>query len=127
MIAVDTSIWISHLRTGVHPRLTAHVKAGTPLAITDVVYLELLKGPASKAELARVKLRIGQTAILQMAGLDDFEFAAELFRKARKNGHTIRRSTDCMIAAVCIREGVPLLHDDADFDRLADVSELQVA
>ena len=25
------------------------------------------------------------------------------------------------------REGVPLLHDDADFDRIADVSELQVA
>jgi predicted nucleic acid-binding protein len=32
-----------------------------------------------------------------------------------------------MIAAVCIREGVPLLHDDADFDGIADVSELQVA
>jgi len=32
-----------------------------------------------------------------------------------------------MIAAVCIREGVPLLHDHADFDRIAAVSELKVA
>jgi predicted nucleic acid-binding protein len=62
-----------------------------------------------------------------MRGLNDFDFAAELFRRARKTGHTIRRSTDCMIAAVCIRENVPLLHDDADFDRIADVSELKVA
>ena len=36
-------------------------------------------------------------------------------------------SNACMIAAVCIREGVPLLHDDADFDRIADVSDLKVA
>lgn len=40
---------------------------------------------------------------------------------------TVRRSTDCLIAAVCIRESVPLLHDDVDFQRIADVSELQVA
>jgi predicted nucleic acid-binding protein len=34
--------------------------------------------------------------------------------------------TDCLIAAVCIREKIPLLQDDVDFDHLADVSELQV-
>jgi predicted nucleic acid-binding protein len=130
MIAVDSSVWINHLR-GLGARkdllLDQHLQEGSRLAITDVVYMELLKGPASSAEIARIKLRIAQTSILQMAGLEDFEFAAELFRKARTKGHTIRRSTDCMIAAVCIREGVRLLHDDADFDRIADVSELQVA
>jgi len=62
-----------------------------------------------------------------LQGLADFEFAAEVFRRARRKGHTIRRATDCMIAAVCIREDVPLLHDDADFDRIADVSDLKVA
>jgi predicted nucleic acid-binding protein len=130
MIAVDSSVWINHLR-GLGTRkdllLDQHLQEGSTLAITDVVYMELLKGPASSAEIARIKLRIAQTSILQMAGLEDYEFAAELFRKARMQGHTIRRSTDCMIAAVCIREGMPLLHDDADFDRIADVSELQVA
>jgi predicted nucleic acid-binding protein len=54
-----------------------------------------------------------------MQTLQDFEYAAELHGAARAEGHTIRQATGCMIAAVCIRERVPLLHDDADFDRPA--------
>lgn len=41
-------------------------------------------------------------------------------------GTTIRRTSDCLIAAVCIREGVPILHADTDFDRLARHSDLAV-
>jgi kumamolisin len=57
-----------------------------------------------------------------MQTLQDFEYAAELHGAARAEGHTIRQATGCMIAAVCIRERVPLLHDDADFDRPAHCS-----
>ena len=98
-----------------------------PLAITDVVYTELLRGALTKSELARIRLRLDQTTILRMRELSDFEFAAELYHAARENGQTVRQATDCMIAAVCIREKLPLLHDDADFDKIADVSKLQVA
>ena len=38
----------------------------------------------------------------------------------------IRRTTDCLIATVCIREERPLLHNDLDFDHLAVVSALRV-
>jgi len=130
MIAVDSSVWIAQLRgkqTAKAARLTAFVRAKEPIAITDVIYMELLQGPRTKAELAAVQLRIDKARILRLSGLADFQFAAELFRRARRKGHTIRHATDCMIATVCIREGVPLLHDDADFDRIADVSELKVA
>jgi predicted nucleic acid-binding protein len=39
---------------------------------------------------------------------------------------TIRRTTDCLIATVCIREQQALLHNDVDFDHLARVSGLEV-
>ncbi|MBI2709513.1 MAG: twitching motility protein PilT [Actinobacteria bacterium] len=38
---------------------------------------------------------------------------------------TIRRTLDCLIASVCIREGRALLHADADFDRLAAHTRLR--
>jgi predicted nucleic acid-binding protein len=33
---------------------------------------------------------------------------------------------DCLIAAPCVRTGVPLLHADADFDRLAACTPLRI-
>ena len=130
MIAVDSSVWVDLLKRRRTPqvlRLSAELDAGEPLAITDVVYMELLRGLGTGAEIARMKLRLGQTRVLRLRELSDFELAAELYLRARRHGHTVRQATDCLIAAVCIRETVPLLHDDVDFDRIADVSDLQVA
>jgi hypothetical protein len=64
--------------------------------------------------------------ILRLEGLDDFRSAALLYRAARWEGLTTRRTTDCLIAAVCIREDRPLLHNDADFTHLTLVSPLSV-
>jgi predicted nucleic acid-binding protein len=61
-----------------------------------------------------------------MQSLEDYELAAELFRRVARGGHTVRQSSDCMIAAVCLREDVPRLHDDVDFTRIAEVSELRL-
>ena len=58
--------------------------------------------------------------------LDLLRRAAELYRSARRSGITIRSTVDCLIASVCIRERVPILHADRDFDRLALVSPLVV-
>jgi predicted nucleic acid-binding protein len=130
MIVVDSSVWIDFYRgtdTEYVSRLAEQLEAGEFIAVTDVIYMELLRGARTDTEFVQLKLRVEQTDILRLHGLDDFGFAAELFRRARRNGHKIRRATDCLIAAVCIREDVPLLHDDADFDRIADVSDLRVA
>ena len=39
---------------------------------------------------------------------------------------TIRSMLDCLIAAVAIRQGIPVLHSDRDFDALARHTELRV-
>jgi len=48
--------------------------------------------------------------MLPVRGLADYEQAAALYRLCRGAGETIRRLTDCVIATVAIRVGVPLLH-----------------
>ena len=64
--------------------------------------------------------------MLRLDGLDDFALAAELYRRARRAGVTILKTLDCLIAAPCVRTGAPILHADADFDRLADCTPLRL-
>uniref|UniRef100_UPI00351B90AF PIN domain-containing protein n=1 Tax=Endozoicomonas sp. Mp262 TaxID=2919499 RepID=UPI00351B90AF len=37
---------------------------------------------------------------------------------------TIRKSVDCLIAAVCIHNNVPILHNDRDFSQIVQHSAL---
>lgn len=52
---------------------------------------------------------------------DDFDLAAELYRAAQQHGYTIRAQLDCLIAAIALRAGATLVHNDVDFDRIAEV------
>jgi predicted nucleic acid-binding protein len=62
--------------------------------------------------------------MLAVVGLQDWEEAAKLYRSARSKGLTIRSSIACLIAAVAVRTGSPVLALDRDFDALAEVSDL---
>ena len=128
MIVVDSSVWIEHFRGGASEASTVLdelLRSGGEIAITDVVYMELLRGVRDEHEVDILRGLLRQTDILRMQSLEDYELAAELFRRVRRKGLTIRQSSDCMIAAVCIREGLPLLHDDVDFSRIASASDLR--
>ncbi len=127
-VAVDTSVWIDFLG-GRSTRTTDHLVAlldhARDVALTDVVLTEILQG-LPEAQVASTEARLEVFDVLRLRSLADFRLAAGVYRAARRAGTTIRRTSDCLIAAVCIREGVPLLHDDHDFDRIAAVSDLAV-
>jgi predicted nucleic acid-binding protein len=129
VILVDSSAWIEYLRaTG--SRTHAQVRAldlGVGAAMTDVVVMELLAGALTDPEEDRVRQFIRGFPFLPTAGLVDFQHAAALFRACRRGGETIRRMTACLIAAIAIRNGVPVLHNDSDFDALARHTRLQIA
>ena len=54
--------------------------------------------------------------VLEAGGEELAIDAARKYRYLRKRGITIRKTIDCLIATVCIREGHALLHRDSDFD-----------
>lgn len=130
MIVVDTSVWIDLFagRTDLaHVELLLSlVDSDHPIGLTDVVLTEVLQGIRHRRDLQRVDDELSAHEILRLEGLDDFRRAADLYQRCRAEGVTIRRSSDCLIAAVCVREEVPLLHADADFDRLAAHTPLEV-
>ena len=129
MIVVDTSVWIDVLagrRTKPARRCVELIERGDPVALTDVIYAEILQGLGSDAEVETVDAHLRAFPVLRLEALDDFALAASLYRAARKNGVTIRNTLDCLIAAPCVRTGAPLLHSDADFDRLASCTSLRI-
>jgi predicted nucleic acid-binding protein len=128
-VIVDTSVWIDFFAgrdTWQAGLLAQELEDEQPVGLTDVVYTELLQAIKDDDMLLGVERQLPALDIVGLEGLDDFRNAAQLYRAARRQGLTIRRTTDCLIATVCIREDRALLHDDVDFDRLALVSPLRV-
>ena len=49
-----------------------------------------------------------------------------LYRTCRRNGDTVRKLIDCLIAAVAMRAELPILHADVDFDAIARHTPLRL-
>lgn len=128
MILVDTSAWTELLRASGHPAhvtLRYHLQHRSPLATTEPVIMELLAGSRDGAERSRLHARLTALPLLALAGLADFEAAAELDRVCRRRGASVRRLMDCLIAAVAIRTGSTVLHNDRDYEVLARHTRLR--
>jgi predicted nucleic acid-binding protein len=128
-VIVDTSVWIDFFagRDTWQVRLLAReLEDEQPVGLTDVVYTEILQGIKDDGVLLRVERQLLALDIVSLDGLDDFRNAAQLYRAARRQGLTIRRTAGCLVAAVCIRAERSLLHNDIDFDHLALVSSLRM-
>ncbi len=127
MIA-DTSVWIDFFGdrdTWQVDCLDREIAADRPVALTDVVYTEVLQGIGSDNHFHFIERQLLRFPILRLEGLDDFRRAAQVYREVRRQGHTVRRTSDCLIASVCIRDERPLLHSDVDFDRIAACTGLR--
>ncbi len=130
MILVDSSAWIEFLRaTGspAHLRLRAELQGETELACTDVVVMEVLAGARDEADRDRLRRLLYGLEFLAVDGPADYETAAELYRRCRRGGETPRKLSDCLIAAVAIRNEAELLCEDADFDAIARHAPLTLA
>ncbi|MEM9748747.1 MAG: PIN domain nuclease [Actinomycetota bacterium] len=126
MILVDTSAWIEFLRGNASAtadevdRLLAH-----EIAVCDAVSMEVLAGARDDAHLRSLRGLLARATRLPTFA-SDYDDAAALYRRCRRSGVTVRRMIDCLIGAVAIRAGVPVLHADVDFDHLATVTDLQI-
>jgi hypothetical protein len=121
VILVDTSAWVEYLRgtgSATHHRLRALLGEGTLLATTDPVRMEVLSGARDEAHAARLRRLLDALDPRPVRG-PDYEDAARIFRECRGAGTTVRSLTDCLIAAVALREGLSVLARDRDFEAIA--------
>jgi len=126
MILVDSSAWIDHLRddeTKAALRLRSLLMTPGELAVTEPIAMELLAG-ASPSSLNDIERLVNGLVSLPVDPRQHYRSAAALFRAVRHTGNTVRSLQGCLIAAVAIAHGVPLLHRDTDFLHIATVSSL---
>lgn len=130
-VLVDTSAWIEFDRaTGspTHTRLAVLVRQDLRLvATTEPVLMEVLAGPRREQDVDRWRRLLRSVSWVPLDPAADFDGAAMLYRRCRQQGVTPRGLTDCLIATVAVRSGLPLLTADADLARIAGVTPLTLA
>ena len=130
MILVDTTVWVDYFRGISSPEeraLTRLIESGNELlCLTDIILTEILQGISSEAEYRKTLHFLERVPCLTAKAPATFLHAAELYRRCRKKGATVRSTVDCLIAAVCVENKASLLHHDADFQALARHAGLRV-
>ncbi len=129
MIVVDTTVWIDFLEGRGTPfdlHLKKLIEQGEPLALTDIIYCEVLQGILEESKFRQTRSILRAYPIVQMRGLRTFERAALIYRACRKKGLTIRKTADCLIAATCLEARAELYHNDRDFEAIAKVRRLKI-
>ena len=126
VILIDTSAWIEFLRsTGTPVCNLVDELLAEDIAVCDPVRMEVLAGARDESHLMGLRRLLARAAVIPLQPTD-YDDAAALYRRCRREGETVRRLIDCLIASTAIRAGAPILHNDADFDVLARHTELKV-
>jgi predicted nucleic acid-binding protein len=131
MILVDSSAWIEYLRDTGSPachRVDKLLSSETPIATCDTVVMELLAGSSSEREATMLLRLLDRCQFFPTRPLFDSTGASDIYRACRRSGFTPRAINDCLIASIAAANGLAILHQDRDFDRIADATgSLQIA
>ena len=129
MILVDTTVWIDFFNGIPTPqvnRLVEFIKKKEGICIIGIILTEVLQGIKEDKEFEEVKSLLTELPIYEPKGIQTYFRAAQIYRKCRKEGYTLRKTIDCVIAAIAIENDFALLHNDKDFDLIAKCVELKI-
>jgi len=125
---IDTTIWIDYLR-GIQNRETEYLDREVKrqrFGLTDLILCETLQGIKDQQSFETVLRKLYEFEIFETGGTALAIEAARNFRRLRQQGHTVRKTIDCLIATFCLLEGHSLLHRDRDFDHFEEFLGLSV-
>jgi len=128
MVIVDTTVWIDYLRglqnaeTNYFDRELGRQRFG----LMDLTLCEILQGLKDEHASNRVLRELRRFELFESGGEELAVAAARNFRNLRRQGHTVRKTIDCLIATYCLRHGHSLLHRDRDFDPFEKILGLVV-
>lgn len=123
MIALaDSSVWIAAIRRRDRGFLSAAERG--EIAVCGPVVLELLVGAPSAETVGTWRMALAKLPELPID--DDVteraEEVVELLADQRGGHHRGMPASDLLIAACAERAGVPVIHTDAHFERIAAVT-----
>jgi len=129
MILVDTSVWIDFFRGENSPqRWTLHnlIHDEEDISICGIILTEILQGVKEDQSFEQTRNYLLELPVFEPEGIETYSDAARIFRLCKKKGKTIRSTTDCIIAAICLENNLSVLHKDRDYDVISECADLEV-
>ena len=128
MILVDSSVWIDYFngQQTWQTNLLDNLLSDVPVIIGDLILTEILQGFRSDNDYESAKSYLRALPFHQIGGYQVAVQSAQNYRILRKKGVTVRKTIDVIIGTYCLLEGLPLLHDDRDFDPMVSHLSLKV-
>lgn len=129
MVLVDSSVWIDYFN-GQDNAATAKVDellSTTFVALGDLILTEVLQGFRSDSDYRIANALLLDLEIHVLGSIEVALKAAKNFRTLRKQGVTVRKTVDGVIATYCIEHNIPLLYTDRDFHPFVQYLGLQPA
>lgn len=129
MILVDTSVWIDFLKdANSRQRQVLHklIEEEEDICLTEIIVTEILQGIKKDKDFQALKSYLQEFPIVKPKGVETYIQAAQIYRNCRKKGKTVRKTIDCVIAAICIENRLTLFHNDSDFDAIGASTTLKV-
>jgi predicted nucleic acid-binding protein len=125
----DTSAWVWTRAVGGELRAEFdEAVVDGQVATCDMVRLELLYSTRKPTEFTSLRIELDALPNSQI-GVQQWKRALEVYeRLARQGGlhHRAVRHPDLLIAAAAEASGIPVLHYDEDYDRVAAVTGQEV-
>lgn len=117
MIVVDSSIWIDYFngQDTVQTDKLDELLGVELLGIGDIILTEVLQGFRVDKDYHAAKAVLTSLTVFSMLGTEIAIKSADNFRTLRKQGITIRKTNDVIIATFCLENNHSLLFSDKDF------------
>lgn len=117
MVLVDSSVWIDFFngRTTVQTEKLDSLLSSTVVVVGDLILAEVLQGFTADKDYRTAKRLLTELELVSMCNVAYAIKSADHYRLLRKQGVTIRKTIDCLIATFCIEHHLPLLYSDRDF------------
>lgn len=128
MIVADTSAWIDYFRGVVAPHtdLLDLELSRNRIVTGDLIIAELLQGFREERDYQEAKRIMDSLEYHDFVGKEIALAAAQNYRTLRRNGITVRKTIDVLIATFCIHHDFELIHNDRDFDGMERALGLRV-
>lgn len=126
MLLIDTSVWISVFRdrTGQVCQKLETLINDRQVLLTRFTQLELLQGTLNEKEWTLLSTYLETQDYIELTS-DSWQAAARIYYDLRRQGLTVRSPIDCCIAQAALENDLLLIHNDRDFETIAQVRSLQ--
>lgn len=126
MLLIDTSVWIGVFRdrSGQVRQQLETLIVDREVLLTRFTQLELLQGSLNEQEWDLLSTYLKTQDYIELT-VESWQAAARIYFDLRRQGLTVRSPIDCCIAQVALENNLLLIHNDRDFETIAQVRSLQ--